>query len=366
MDPVHPRPEAAPQSPEQPARYLLLAGLHLSHVVLLQPAAGVGRVPVGRPVQRGAHVGTGPPPQQLLPPRVQPHEAAQVVDAAAAADQAGALRAPRPHLGGAEGARRRRRHRPPLPVPLPVPLPAPLPAPPRSAHTCSSAYMHMPTGHAPLTTAPRPPRRPLGRGAAGAGLGGRLRPRARCPRFGGGGADWGTRGRVTGRADWADGRGQLGTPGENEGPRAHSGRGGGWGLWATPGGLRGGTEAPRGGGGKRSVGVPVGERGVQGHPGAGGRLGRYGGTPGWELGGIVQPQGDMGGGGGHPRRHHSSQGAPTPSSSVAKAEETPVPAQNSPGSAGIPPAAAPPRLYVCPPLLVTALFQYLIKFHTCN
>lgn len=166
-----------------PRRYLLVAGLYVPHVVLLQPAAGVLRVPVGRPVQRGAHVGAGPAAQQLLPARVQPHEAAQVVQAAAAGDQAGALRAARPHLGGAEGPRPRRGHGPaagprPAPLPVRVPVPSGPVPPPRSARTCSSAYMHVRPGHAPR----RAPPQPIGQqGRVGHGWGGEAPPQRRYP-----------------------------------------------------------------------------------------------------------------------------------------------------------------------------------------
>lgn len=81
----------------------LRVSLQLAHVVLLQPAARVGRVPVRRPVQVGTNILTSPRPQQLLAPRVVPHEASEVVEAGPAADPAGAGRQAPLDLGGREG-----------------------------------------------------------------------------------------------------------------------------------------------------------------------------------------------------------------------------------------------------------------------
>lgn len=86
-----------------PARLYLLLPAQLSHVVLLQPAARVGRVPVRRPVQVGADVLARPGPQQLLAPRMVPHEAGEVVEAGPAADPAGAGRQAPLDLGEREG-----------------------------------------------------------------------------------------------------------------------------------------------------------------------------------------------------------------------------------------------------------------------
>lgn len=76
--------------------------LQVAHVVLLEPAARVVRVPVRRPVQVGAHVLTRARPQQLLASRVLPHEAGEVVEAGPAADPAGAGRQAPLDLGGGE------------------------------------------------------------------------------------------------------------------------------------------------------------------------------------------------------------------------------------------------------------------------
>lgn len=70
----------------------LRVSLQLAHVVLLEPAARVGRVPVRRPIQVGADILASPCPQQLLAPRVVPHEVSEVVEASPAADPAGAGR----------------------------------------------------------------------------------------------------------------------------------------------------------------------------------------------------------------------------------------------------------------------------------
>lgn len=77
--------------------------MQIAHVVLLEPAARVGRVPVRRPVQVGADILAGPRPQQLLAPRVVPHEASEVVEAGPAADPAVAGRQAPLDLGGREG-----------------------------------------------------------------------------------------------------------------------------------------------------------------------------------------------------------------------------------------------------------------------
>ena len=78
----------------------LRVSLQLAHVVLLEPAARVGRVPVWRPVQVGANILSSPRPQQLLAPRVVPHEASEVVEAGPAADPAVAGRQAPLDLGG--------------------------------------------------------------------------------------------------------------------------------------------------------------------------------------------------------------------------------------------------------------------------
>lgn len=84
------------------ARLYLGISLQVAHVVLLQPAARVGRVLVRRPVQVGAHVLARARPQQLLASRVLPHEAGEVVEAGPAADPAGAGRQAPLDLGGGE------------------------------------------------------------------------------------------------------------------------------------------------------------------------------------------------------------------------------------------------------------------------
>lgn len=113
---------AAPAPPQPPARpggvgrregggagRYLRAGLgsEFAHVVLLQPAPRVVRVPVRGPVQRRAHVAARQLPEQLLPARVQGHEARHVVQPPAPQHQARTLRAALPQLGPAVGARRR-------------------------------------------------------------------------------------------------------------------------------------------------------------------------------------------------------------------------------------------------------------------
>lgn len=77
--------------------------MQLAHVVLLEPAARVGRVPVRRPVQVVADILASPRPQQLLAPRVLPQEAGEVVEASPAADPASAGRQALLDLGGGEG-----------------------------------------------------------------------------------------------------------------------------------------------------------------------------------------------------------------------------------------------------------------------
>lgn len=74
-----------------------------AHVVLLQPAAGVVRVSVRWPIQVGTDVLASPRPQQLLAPRMVPHEVGEVVEAGPAADPAGAGRQAPLDLGGGEG-----------------------------------------------------------------------------------------------------------------------------------------------------------------------------------------------------------------------------------------------------------------------
>lgn len=78
----------------------LRVSLQLAHVVLLEPAARVGRVPVRRPVQVVANILASPRPQQLLAPRVLPQEAGEVVEASPAADPASAGRQALLDLGG--------------------------------------------------------------------------------------------------------------------------------------------------------------------------------------------------------------------------------------------------------------------------
>ena len=85
------------------ARLYLRVSLQVPHVVLLEPAARVVRVPVRWPVQVGADILTSPFPQQLLAPWVVPHEAGEVVEAGPAADPAGAGRQAPLDLGGGEG-----------------------------------------------------------------------------------------------------------------------------------------------------------------------------------------------------------------------------------------------------------------------
>lgn len=85
------------------ARLYLRVSLQVSHVVLLEPAARVVRVPVWWPVQVGANILTSPCPQQLLAPWVVPHEAGEVVEADPAADPAGAVRQAPLDLGEGEG-----------------------------------------------------------------------------------------------------------------------------------------------------------------------------------------------------------------------------------------------------------------------
>lgn len=72
----------------------------LAHVELLQPAACVVRVSVRWSVQVGADVLTRPRSQQLLAPRMVPHEAGEVVEAGPAADPAGTGRQAPLDLGG--------------------------------------------------------------------------------------------------------------------------------------------------------------------------------------------------------------------------------------------------------------------------
>lgn len=74
--------------------------MKLAHVVLLEPAARVGRVPVRRPVQVGANILANPRPQQLLAPRVLPQETREVVESGPAADPASAGRQSLLDLGG--------------------------------------------------------------------------------------------------------------------------------------------------------------------------------------------------------------------------------------------------------------------------
>lgn len=74
-----------------------------THVVLLQPAAGVVGVSVRWPIQVGSDVLASPRPQQLLTPWMVPHEAGKVVEAGPAADPAGTGRQAPLDLGGREG-----------------------------------------------------------------------------------------------------------------------------------------------------------------------------------------------------------------------------------------------------------------------
>lgn len=74
--------------------------MQLAHVVLLEPEARVGRVPMRRPIQVGANILASPCPQQLLAPRVLPQEAGEIVEAGPAADPASAGRQALLDLGG--------------------------------------------------------------------------------------------------------------------------------------------------------------------------------------------------------------------------------------------------------------------------
>lgn len=85
------------------AGWYLRVHSQFTHVVLLQPAAGIVRVSVRWPIQVGTDVLASPRPQQLLAPRMVPHEAGEVVEAGPAADPAGAGRQAPLDLGGREG-----------------------------------------------------------------------------------------------------------------------------------------------------------------------------------------------------------------------------------------------------------------------
>lgn len=74
--------------------------MQVAHVVLLEPAARVGRVSVRWPIQVGANILASPCPEQLFAPRVVPHEVGEVVEAGPAADPAGARRQAPLDLGG--------------------------------------------------------------------------------------------------------------------------------------------------------------------------------------------------------------------------------------------------------------------------
>lgn len=85
------------------AGWYLRVHSQFTHVVLLQPAAGVVRVSVRWPIQVGSDVLASPRPQQLLAPRMVPHKAGEVVEAGPAADPAGTSRQAPLDLGGREG-----------------------------------------------------------------------------------------------------------------------------------------------------------------------------------------------------------------------------------------------------------------------
>lgn len=85
------------------AAWYLRVRSQFAHIVLLQPAAGVVRVSVRWPIQVGTDVLASPRQQQLLAPRMMPHETGEVVEAGPAADPAGTGRQAPLDLGGREG-----------------------------------------------------------------------------------------------------------------------------------------------------------------------------------------------------------------------------------------------------------------------
>lgn len=85
------------------AAWYLRVRSQFAHIVLLQPAAGVVRVSVRWPIQVGTDVLASPRQQQLLAPRMMPHEAGEVVQTGPAADPAGTGRQAPLDLGGREG-----------------------------------------------------------------------------------------------------------------------------------------------------------------------------------------------------------------------------------------------------------------------
>lgn len=85
------------------AAWYLRVRSQFAHIVLLQPAAGVVGVSVGWPIQVGTDVLASPRQQQLLAPRMMPHEAGEVVEAGPAADPAGTGRQAPLDLGEREG-----------------------------------------------------------------------------------------------------------------------------------------------------------------------------------------------------------------------------------------------------------------------